>query len=308
MEAFGTVAETLAHLFEVLIPGRRDYLIQIFDQDGNEPAPGLQMVSQHSRHEDGEAGLTLHVPFDPALNMSAKLEKFAKTSIYRQFDEYTTGGVPCFGIRFGADRTFAESVLNTLLVDVFECSDLNAFRCRGQDRGKIEWEEGCGETASPSDEAHRDCRRLLLMVQALHKLGYEQLRIIPGLMQPGQGWKCELVPAVNDASRAPLPPAVTPAVYSTADQSGFFRWTDAADDDPPALAQKFVERFPEFAALCHGEDAAYVRWFSDMLEATRPAGLPYIYAEYRQWPDDRVPVTGTSSVTDVRLPPPAHLP
>ncbi len=138
---------------------------------------------------------------------------------------------------------------------------------------------------APPPEAHG--RRVLLMVCALHQLGYERLRIVPGLAPSGGAWRCDVVPAAetcreNGALTPPGP--VGASHYSTGMGTAYFGWADAAGDSPAQLAAKFVERFPAFAAAGFGEDPAYGAWFAEMVRVTAPMGLPYAYWDsYGDW-------------------------
>ena len=169
-------------------------------------------------------------------------------------------------------------------------------------------------------------RRLLLMLRELHRMGHERLRAVTGLSHSGCDWRLQITPAIGVAlpgknvdfiARENRGVAVGDWVvyagenfvcYSTcwisaehADQC--FGWTDAADDSPCQLAAKFVKRFPAVVEDGKGSDPDYARWYADMIEATEPEGLIYMYADW-ELPSDHIPVL---NMDGMRVPPPPRI-
>ena len=149
------------------------------------------------------------------------------------------------------------------------------------------------------------CRRLLHMVSELHRMGYEQARIAPGVAPSGLFWRLSVTAASNTESDngALMRDFDRGANYSSGAGAEYFGWTDARDDSPAELAEKFVERFPDIAEEARGRDPEYVRWFREMLAATEPDGLIYAYAD---WPGrrHRLELFYGSSRDVIPLPPP----
>ena len=149
------------------------------------------------------------------------------------------------------------------------------------------------------------CRRLLHMVAELHRMGYEQARIAPGVAPSGLFWRLSVTAASNteSANGALMRNFDRGANYSSGAGAEYFGWTDASDDSPAELAEKFVERFPDIAAEAKGPDPEYVRWYQEMMVATEPDGLIYAYAD---WPGsrDRLELFYGSARADIPLPPP----
>jgi len=170
--------------------------------------------------------------------------------------------------------------------------------------------EGNGDPAvsDGAPPAHMLCRRLLLMVQELHRLGYERLRAAPGLSPSGLHWRCSIVPASyarrDHGAMAEGKGEIT-ARYDSGQGTGFFGWDDAGGDAPEVLAGKFLERFPEVAALGMGGDPDYARWYARMLRATDPDGLIYAYADW-ELPGDHLPALGCTADVKIPLPPPGE--
>lgn len=145
------------------------------------------------------------------------------------------------------------------------------------------------------------CRRLLEMVQILHRQGYERLRINPGMSPSGCHWRCEFLPSevtiAHDRNRH-IRRSVETARYSSGERRNYFGWIDAAADLPFDLSVKFIERFPDLAKASTGRDPEYAKWYSMMLAMTAPDGIIYSYADY-PLPDDHLPVQNRP---DLRIP------
>jgi hypothetical protein len=151
-------------------------------------------------------------------------------------------------------------------------------------------------------------RRILLMVAELHRLGYERLRIAPGMSPSGMHWRCAVAPAAafQSADTALLRTDVDVsqlAIYTSADEDVSFGWADAVAATAGELATLFLERFPLLAEASAEPDSAYSAWYRAMLDLTAPDGLPYAYAD---WPTDtaRLAVVGLGQEVTVPLPPP----
>lgn len=145
------------------------------------------------------------------------------------------------------------------------------------------------------------CRRLLEMVQVLHRRGYELLRINPGMAPSGCSWRCEILPAPMTVRDYADIFYVEPARYSSGQGKKYFGWTDALFDSPEILATKFVERFAVLAREGFGKDPEYAGWYSRMLEETAPDGFIYAYADY-DISEDCLPVQNKPRMT-IPLPP-----
>jgi len=156
-------------------------------------------------------------------------------------------------------------------------------------------------------------RRILLMVRELHLLGFERLRA-PACEYP-LAWRCPIVPAYwtlqsnggmldDPASKLEelFGHSYVHHTYSAADGQFPFGWKEAAFDSPKELANRFIENRQPWALAGWGPDSAYVRWFQETLEATKPNGLYSSHAEYKP-PSDSL-YTIMAKVERVSLPPP----
>lgn len=153
----------------------------------------------------------------------------------------------------------------------------------------------------PPKEARQDpglepALRVLLMVGELHKMGYQRIRIMPGMAATGLDWRCAVSHAGNfqrSHGAMLLDFDREAAHYTTGQDDEFFGWTDAQNDSPRQLADKFLERFPEIARLGRGEDPPYVEWFAQMLQLARRGAFPIAYSDYGPDPHSNLlPTTG----------------
>lgn len=144
------------------------------------------------------------------------------------------------------------------------------------------------------------------MVSELHDMGYQQLRIAPGVAPSGLFWRLSICAASNTLPDhgAEMRDFNEGAHYSSGAGDEYFEWRDAANDSPRELAEKFVERSSDLAAAGKGDDPDYVRWYKEMLENTEPDGLPCAYADWPV-PRDRLSLFHGSMDIEIPLPPPA---
>ena len=152
-----------------------------------------------------------------------------------------------------------------------------------------------------------NARRLLLMVAELHKLGYEGLRATPFLSPSGCYWHCAIVPAsltrrTHGARLAENVDNETLPRYSSGDEDNYFGWANMKPKSPLILAKRHVVEFPKFAEQGRHADPAYIRWFTDMLEATAPNGVIYAFADMES-PTDRMFISFCDEGVVVRVPP-----
>lgn len=145
------------------------------------------------------------------------------------------------------------------------------------------------------------------MVQVLHARGYRRLRIVPGMSPSGCHWRCGVTHVANiSRSHGAMDcQGDDIAYYTSASEDEYFDWTDARDDTPEQLADKFVERFPELARKGEGEDPAYAAWYRGMLSVAEEDALPVAYSDYGEDLGPGLMATTRSRVT-VPLPPPGE--
>jgi hypothetical protein len=143
--------------------------------------------------------------------------------------------------------------------------------------------------ASQLDPAGRRALRVLRMVHELHKLGYQRVRIVPGMSPSGMHWRCTITHAGNILKTHGAMPRDfhrEAAHYSSADENIYFGWEDAQQDTVQRLAARFLERFPEIARRGHGTDWPYAGWYVQMLGFAERGAFPVAYADYSD-PDPR---------------------
>ncbi len=116
-------------------------------------------------------------------------------------------------------------------------------------------------------------RKLLLMVNELHRRGYQRLRIVPGMSPCGEHWRCSITPVTNvsvkHGARLVEWEHLT-AHYTSADGAKYFGWT-------------------------------YAGWYQEMLGLTFPNLLPIAYRE-EGCPQDKLLTIGPDGETPVIIP------
>lgn len=157
-------------------------------------------------------------------------------------------------------------------------------------------------TDEPLSETILNCIKVLEMVAALHRRGYERLRIEPGMSPSGMSWRCGITHAGNmDPENGALcvnSGGLETAMYTSANQDRFFDWKDAPSLDTEQLADRFLLEFPEICKLSQGEDPEYIAWYELMLSFARTGGLPYAYDDYGDYDDEPpgwIPTMGESN-------------
>ncbi len=137
----------------------------------------------------------------------------------------------------------------------------------------------------------RRAQRLLAMVNELHKQGFQNLAIYPGMSPSGTSWRCQLTPVSQItvlSGRLEIlnthPRLI--ASYTSGDSGNhYFDWSDAISDSARELAEKFKERYPEIVDESQGRNWRYAGWFNEMLGLSELGDLPVAY-------DDGEPFSG----------------
>lgn len=165
-------------------------------------------------------------------------------------------------------------------------------------------ELGVGIAFMTSDSTQT--RKILRMVQELHVLGYQKLRIAPGIAPSGMHWRCSITPCSNTlrSNGAMMKEWDLSAHYTSGQGSQYFGWTDRTHSRPIDLAHTFIQRFPQIAQDGFGADWDYAGWYVWMMHLTYPDSSPYAYA-YGEIPIDSLPTIGPKSA-QIPLPPPGE--
>ncbi len=178
-------------------------------------------------------------------------------------------------------------------------SDAQSFFVRQGQELKIERKD------DSEDAVHRNASLVLQMVSELHQLGYERLRISPGMSPNGTHWRCAVTHVANIKSghgALVVDQSNDVVTYSSGAGDQFFGWDDAGQDSADALARKFIERFPVITRLGRGDDEEYVEWYEQVVELVAQGDLPCAYSD---WSDDEkdgiLPTVG--GVGELPMPP-----
>lgn len=173
---------------------------------------------------------------------------------------------------------------------------------------EAEWKITAATQPSPKRHPNptiRRCQRVLAMVHELHKMGFQRLRIEPGVSPSGGSWRCAVAPASNfltdhGARLRDFGPFV--AHYTSSMEAEYFGWGDASRDTARELAQKFTHRFEDVVERAIGQDCSYVGWYVEMLGHAERGALPIAYSDWYVQPDPRY--LPTDGGLDIRLPMP----
>ena len=159
------------------------------------------------------------------------------------------------------------------------------------------------------DPAIRRCLRVLAAVHELHKLGYQRLRIAPGMSPAGTAWRCGITPVTNirhDHGALASDLARLTVHYSSGMSNEYFGWSDARHDNARDIAAKLVARFPEVIEAARGRDWAYVGWYAEMLGIAERGHLPVAYADWYEEPGRRWLPTTAGFESGLPMPPPGE--
>ena len=155
-------------------------------------------------------------------------------------------------------------------------------------------------------------RRALLMVEELHRMGYQQLRIAPRMV--AGVWNCIFVPNVYTSSHhgAMLHDSEdfllhdkSAASFSSGHKDKHFGWSNAGALTPLKWAHRFLREFPILANLGKGSDWAYAGWYQEMIRLTASANLPVASSDalFEDKREGLMPTWGERSDVWIPLPP-----
>lgn len=136
------------------------------------------------------------------------------------------------------------------------------------------------------DPLVRRSQRLLAMVHELHKQGYQELGVYPGMSPSGMHWRCAITPVSNlrlDSSGLKLISDTERLVahHSSGDSGNlYFGWQDSRNDSARELAEKFLRRFPMIAENAKRSNWPYAGWLTELIGRTERGELPVCYSDY----------------------------
>lgn len=135
------------------------------------------------------------------------------------------------------------------------------------------------------DNNMRECSiyEIVMLVHELHKRGYEQLRLYPGLSPSGMSWRWNLYPK-----------ALMGDDNSFERHKGFISFDclrsstgDSRPDGRDSIdVEKVLKEHAAFFEKAKGEDKAYVEWFQQIVDHAERNDFPIAYCEYyshKEW-------------------------
>lgn len=136
---FDNIEEALQFVVTRLVPNGHCYIVNVLgpNEAAKSHACTVQVVAENMVYENGEVGLTIHLPFDPASGEFRHLADFVGTDLTNYCDEYKQDDIPCFALRVGSDVVLAEKVLRFILLHVYGYKNLAGFECEVHDEGPL---------------------------------------------------------------------------------------------------------------------------------------------------------------------------
>jgi hypothetical protein len=114
-------------------------------------------------------------------------------------------------------------------------------------------------------------QKLLYMVKDLHNLGYESLRIIPGISPSGLNWRCHFITESKTS-------------FINVIASNWFQnivdGNERMDISTESLTSMFMRDHSDFLKECATKNNEYIVWYSNMLNKLAADELPYSYDDY----------------------------
>jgi hypothetical protein len=116
-------------------------------------------------------------------------------------------------------------------------------------------------------------QKLLYVVKDLHNIGYESLRIIPGISPSGLYWRCHFI--TNSETS-----------YKKVVASNWFQdivdVNGRIDISIETLTIMFMRDHSDFLKECATRNNEYIIWYNNMLNELAADELPYAYNDYFQ--------------------------
>lgn len=144
-------------------------------------------------------------------------------------------------------------------------------------------------------------KRFIRMVEEIHKLGYEKLRICPGISPNGCAWRCVLTVKENTNKKYGIyisdfnHPAVFPS-------NGFIHKWDMMQLSPYENAIRFLKEHPQFEKKAKGKDPEYTKWYKLVVRAVYNGHIPWAYDDWSH-STDHVFLTGMDIDKGLPMPP-----
>ena len=144
-------------------------------------------------------------------------------------------------------------------------------------------------------------KRFIRTVEEIHKLGYEKLRICPGISPNGCAWRCVLTVKENTNKDYGIYMSDFDyeAVYPS---NGFIHEWDMMQLSPYDNAVRFLKEHPKFEKLAKGKDPEYAKWFKLVVRAVYNGHIPWAYDDWSHT-TDHVFLTGVDMGKGLPMPP-----
>lgn len=137
--SFDDIAEALGFAVNMLIGYGHGFVVNVLGpkEAKTNHASTVQIVGQGMVFNDGQLGLTLHLPFDPLSGTFDHLVEFLDLDVSTLFTEYKLRGIPCFAACFGTNVDLASKATLYVLGKVFGYDLSTTFTCTVFDEGPL---------------------------------------------------------------------------------------------------------------------------------------------------------------------------
>lgn len=118
---------------------------------------------------------------------------------------------------------------------------------------------------------------IIMMLDNLHKRGYEQLRILPGLAPSGCSWRWMIYPKVMMKDNAYLEQHSDYMYFECpCGSTGEMK----TGKDINLLADEFIELYEPYVSIADGEDVEYMEWYQQIVEMVKENNVPIAFADF----------------------------
>lgn len=133
------------------------------------------------------------------------------------------------------------------------------------------------------DEA---CIRVFAIAPALHRAGYQRLRVYPGMASSGAYWRLGYALASSFTGPIDGHPFYGGSHFSSGGYKAPFNWNDFRHLTADQAAERLLREYPELEAG-RGQDEAYAAWTLELAVEVGRGRYPIFYSDY---PDQGPPV------------------
>lgn len=140
MGRFDRIPEALRYAVYALAKRKHTYIVNICGPRERKrgKAAAFQVIPATYLFDDGDLGLTIHLPFDPESSDPRHLRRFLAMRGSNAFDQLSLDGMPVFVLRLGYNVKRAAQWIRHVLNQVYKYPEDAAIECEVYDQGLME--------------------------------------------------------------------------------------------------------------------------------------------------------------------------